>query len=200
MSKKCGGCGEFKPLDDFLISIRYRDGRHSYCRLCRNAANRKWKRENKEKVNASCKRWREANPLVSRAMTKRWRERNKERAAKLVSDWGKRNREKRLAYVKKYATNNMPKVLARNKAYSCRKRGSVPPWSNGFFIEEAYELAKLRTEKTGIKWVVDHIVPLKHKLVCGLHSHTNVRVITDFENCSKGNRWWPNMPEVVNGD
>jgi len=41
---------------------------------------------------------------------------------------------------------------------------------------------------------VDNIVPIKHKLVCGLHVEQNVQVIPSNINQSKGNRHWPDMP------
>jgi hypothetical protein len=59
---------------------------------------------------------------------------------------------------------------------------------------EACHVARLREEVTGQKWEVDHIVPLQSPLVCGLHNEFNLRVITRFENRSKNNRHWPDMP------
>jgi hypothetical protein len=44
---------------------------------------------------------------------------------------------------------------------------------------------------------VDHIIPLKSDFVCGLHCHTNLRVITAEENKAKNNRYWPDMPEIT---
>lgn len=71
---------------------------------------------------------------------------------------------------------------------------ATPGWANLFFIEEAYLLATLRNRLTGVKWEVDHEVPLVHPLVCGLHVEHNLRVIPAMENRRKGNRFWQDMP------
>ena len=43
--------------------------------------------------------------------------------------------------------------------------------------------------------VVDHIVPLNHPYVSGLHNEFNLRVITALENAKKSNKYWPDMWE-----
>ena len=63
-------------------------------------------------------------------------------------------------------------------------------------MEEAYHLARMRTEMLGLEWDVDHIVPLKNPIVCGLHVESNLQVIPELENIRKGNRRWPDMPDV----
>jgi hypothetical protein len=56
-------------------------------------------------------------------------------------------------------------------------------------IEQAYEIAALRTEMFGFSWHVDHVAPLLGKKVSGLHVPQNLRVIPGLENMSKGNRF-----------
>lgn len=127
------------------------------------------------------------------------------------------DRPKYLARMKQYAKNapevgrkakaaykarNPAKTLAATRKRQAGKLNATPAWANQFFIEEAYELARLRTEqKTGgfDEWQVDHIVPLQHPLVQGLHVEHNLQVIPALHNQQKGNRSWPDMPvEVTN--
>lgn len=53
---------------------------------------------------------------------------------------------------------------------------------------EAIDLCRLRKEVTGIKWSVDHIVPLRYKHACGLHNGYNLQVVPASWNSKKGNR------------
>jgi hypothetical protein len=55
-------------------------------------------------------------------------------------------------------------------------------------------MAKLDEIKTGRKVHVDHIVPLNHRLVCGLHCEHNLQLLFSEENIKKSNRHWPDMP------
>lgn len=62
---------------------------------------------------------------------------------------------------------------------------------------EAKDLRNRRDAMTGCKWEIDHIVPIKSKIVCGLHAYTNIAVIPRKHNKAKSNRIWPNMPEAI---
>lgn len=57
-----------------------------------------------------------------------------------------------------------------------------------------YREAKRLSKLTGEMYVVDHIVPLDGKLVCGLHVPWNMRVIHWRENAVKSWHTWPDMP------
>jgi len=49
---------------------------------------------------------------------------------------------------------------------------------------------------TGKKWNVDHIIPLSHPRVSGLHVAGNLRVITFEQNMAKSNEWNPDQLDM----
>ena len=93
---------------------------------------------------------------------------------------------------KKWSKINPAKVIANamNRTRALRER--IPPWLtdehwvaiNGFYLE-----AKRLTEETGIIHHVDHQIPLRGKLVSGLHVPWNLQVLTRDDNLRKANRF-----------
>jgi len=72
---------------------------------------------------------------------------------------------------------------------------ATPPWTTTAICSIYWDISRLQTIASGVQHSVDHIVPLVHPLVCGLHCPANLRVIPLRENTAKGNLWWPDMPE-----
>jgi hypothetical protein len=207
--KTCSKCGCEKPLTEFYRAKGNKDGYSGRCKVCQTAENNAWKEANADKMRGYKKKWDENNKDKVAAKTRRWYEANKERkvAMDLARDklnkeqadarkakWRQAHRGKANAAGQKWRRNNRDKVNAFKARRKAAELQATPAWAIDFFMEEAYALAKLRTEMFGFEWHVDHIVPLRSKLVCGLHSHDNLRVIPGAENISKGNRHWPDMP------
>lgn len=67
---------------------------------------------------------------------------------------------------------------------------ATPYWVDQRTIRALKREAKRRTAVSGRYFVVDHIIPVTHKLVCGLNVPWNMRIITGTENAQRSNRWW----------
>lgn len=94
----------------------------------------------------------------------------------------------------KQTVNGKAKVLANDGKRRAAKIKRTPVWLSSeehWLIEQAYELAQLRTKIFGFSWHVDHILPLQGKLVSGLHVPENLQVIPGIENVRKANMYTP---------
>jgi hypothetical protein len=67
----------------------------------------------------------------------------------------------------------------------------MPSWANQEKILAFYSLATFLTFITGIQFVVDHIVHLKSKYICGLHAENNLQILTRTANAEKSNKFSP---------
>jgi hypothetical protein len=101
-----------------------------------------------------------------------------------------------VAQRKKWREENHAHVTAEKRIYKAWRENHVskkatPPWANKKAIAAIYAHARRMTVATGEKYVVDHIVPLKHDLVCGLHVEHNLQVIPERDNLVKNNSFEP---------
>lgn len=165
-----------------------------------------WQKNNLEKMRVIQKRYRENH---HQELLQRWRDGWQERKKSLTDEqfaaaevrrqkWIQENTEKNREIKRLWAANNKHKQKpgkpeTRNAATAKRrakKLQATPKWFSeldDFALKEAYRLAKLREKSSGIKWHVDHKIPLQGKVVCGLHCWNNVQVIPATVNISKGN-------------
>jgi hypothetical protein len=208
LTKQCSKCKEVKLLDMFYKQKGPKSGRTSHCKACKNDA----KDANFEAVAAQKKAWYEANKDVVLAEQKADRQANPDKyrvreAAKYVkhalrvkryaAEYQRRKPEINRRAAKRYRSANPHLGRAKTAYRRAAKLQATPCWANSEFeqlyLVEVYHLAQLRSQ-LGNEYHVDHIVPLISEYVCGLHCAANLRVIPAFDNLSKGNKYWPDMP------
>ena len=112
------------------------------------------------------KRWLNTNRLGKKRI--------KINTSKTLKD-GKDNPEKVLTYVHQ-------RIAARIKR--------TPKWYgefDAFVMHEALLLSSRRNATTGIKWHMDHMIPLRSKTASGFHCAANIQVIPEALNVRKRN-------------
>ena len=118
-----------------------------------------------------------------------YRKENRNSCRATIVAWSVRNPKKVKLYVAKTKANNKGRVNADTVKRRLAKAHRTPKWLTAddyWMMEQAYELAALRTRMFGFAWHVDHIIPLQGKIVSGLHTPYNLRVIPGVENVRKG--------------
>jgi hypothetical protein len=66
---------------------------------------------------------------------------------------------------------------------------ATPPWADIDAIKAIKRQCRRVSNMTGISHHVDHVIPLKGKLVCGLHCAENMQIITALDNLKKLNKY-----------
>lgn len=125
---------------------------------------------------------------AAKAAGRRYYERNME-----LTKARARNRpaEDQREYRRSWKKANPEYTQASSNARKRRARHATPPWLTAEHkqqIREMYLTARRLTKSTGVKYVVDHIVPLRSEEVCGLHVPWNLQILTHNDNCAKSNK------------
>lgn len=219
-TKRCPTCEQQKPISEFNSKRGKPSG---YCRECQRQYARLHYQRNKELYKSRIQQWRQENRDKYLVSSRNYYERNREKHAESSRAFCKNNPEKRKEIYTRWRKVNIEKARAIEQAYreknrhACNDRirewkkqnpffrvaesasrlaselNATPAWANSTEITRIYKAA-YEMRQSGLHVHVDHIVPLRSKLVCGLHCEANLRIIPAAENLKKSNLRWPDMP------
>lgn len=153
-------------------SIRQAESRRSYVKHA-------------ETIKARAAAWLKANPSRKKASDASYYVANSEALRAKSIEWRMANPERKAANDKAWAQNNPLKVRLNTARRHKRVRQATPGWASRQDLDDVYLEAK------HMQMCVDHIIPLKHKLVCGLHVVDNLQLLTRSANAKKSNKFDP---------
>ena len=115
-----------------------------------------------------------------------WKHNNKEKDKQSKELWLANNPEKRKENSHKYRKKNISYYTEYSSLRTRNAKNAKIKSLNEFdelYLIEFYDLAKRR----GLE--VDHIIPIKHKRICGLHVPWNLQMLTRSQNAKKNNKF-----------
>ena len=123
------------------------------------------------------------NPEKFRAKSRAWSAAHRDKRYPSRGKWQAANRELHNARCRASSKLHPETGAANAMRYLARKLQRTPLWA------DHVEIAKLYAAAAHNGMEVDHVIPLRGKLVSGLHVHTNMQLLTTVQNRSKGNRY-----------
>lgn len=215
MEKLCCRCDKEKYTYEFNKNKSRPDGLSHICSECHRDSNRKYYKKNKEKKKIYAaknknrifehqkkyrqenhdallekeKQWRLENKEKCKHQSRQWYLKNKDKALRNTKQWKKDNPEKHKQQLADYGSRYPEKRLAWTRKRQADKIKRTPAWANHAAITAYYKEAQRLHMKTGIRYHVDHIVPLKGKNVSGFHVENNLQVIPATVNLRKSNTY-----------
>jgi predicted transcriptional regulator len=122
--------------------------------------------------------------------------RNYEKTKEQRREYSRRYRAENADKMKEYTDAHRGEMAARLALRRAKKRNATPKWltkEQRRQIQSLYVQSARLADETGVKHEVDHIHPLQHADLCGLHVPWNLRIITKSENSAKSNSFLPEL-------
>lgn len=145
-----------------------------------------------EKEKASKRQHYAVNKELYSLRYKSYCARNREQLRQIRRRYYAANKEKFSSKYKIWIENNRAVKRALNAKDRAAKRQATPKWltnTQKADIRNLYIEADKIWRLSEIPQVIDHIIPLQGKHVCGLHVPWNLQILTAQENGSKGNKY-----------
>jgi len=178
-----------KPCKNGHTTGRYVKSRK--CVQCAKDAALAWNKANPDRFKANLQRYVAAHPERMSERYRTWRINNPDKVKAKNAAWQTANWRKFLSISAEWKRRNRGHTNAKAAERRLAQALRTPPWlTEQDFTDMAkfYRLADDLSRAYGYPWHVDHIIPLRGKLVSGLHVPANLQVIPGSDNMRKGNR------------
>lgn len=142
-----------------------------------------WQRDNPEKVSAIRRRTNKAFRAEHPEYAAEWWKQHPERA----EEYAKRQYARAARRNWRQANKGHQNFLTRMRQKHVRQ--ATPSWADRDQLKLIYIEAGERSVREGIEYHVDHIIPLRGELVCGLHTPANLQILTKHDNLKKGRKY-----------
>lgn len=185
--KTCRRCEKSQETSEFNRDKNRLDGHFPYCRSCTKTEGKKQYSKDLDKSKQQRRADYEKNKEAYKARAKKWAKENPEKRSAVTSKYHFANLDKRAGWGRASRENNPGMYRAHFKKRQQLKRRAMPAWADEAAMKAIYDECSRISKETGVKHHVDHYYPLKNDYVCGLHNEYNLRIITAFDNLSKGN-------------
>ena len=191
--KSCSRCLQTKPLTEFNISRKTRNGYRFECRACqaqyyldnrlaRDTYMAKWRILHREQWNRLGRQSRARRMEKHLAYNKQWRDANPERMQQARDNWKKLNRERIALTHQQWRSSNKDK----ERSYKHKRRSG-----NGDFVSAGEIQTQLEKQSSRCYWCcnilsvyhVDHILPLSKG---GTNTTENICIACPTCNLKKG--------------
>lgn len=221
IEKTCNTCEASLPTTAFSKAKRGKYGVMAVCKVCAKIKSKQYNELNKERIANQKREYVEQNKEIVAERKREYRKNHKESISERDKQYRDENKDKLKEKNLEYQLNNKEAIAnqrskyfqenkeeiqskirasrqsepakhnARNAERRAKQAAASVTWRNKEAILAIYEEAQRLTRETGIKYQVDHIIPLKHDLVSGLHVEHNLQILTESENARKKNKFIP---------
>ena len=184
--KACSKCKVEKGKSDFYRDKSRVDGLSYICKECDKKKAKNWasKEGSADKRRQSEKKRYWNNPEKYRDKNRKFRAENQSSIRSYRKGYYEKNRDSQLAKSKIYRENNPGYFAAATRKRKAMKLAQTPDMNKAEWVE--IESMYLYNQIMPGKWHVDHIQPLAEG---GLHHPSNLQILSEHDNCSKGARW-----------
>jgi|694.fasta_scaffold91682_1 hypothetical protein len=200
-TKVCSKCEKEKPLLEYNVCSRVKDGRKAECRECQRISGKKYRFENKEKIKEYNTKWNKENQEYYKKYFEEYYTVNYDKEKERKLKWSRENRKYSNDYQKQRKKKDILFRIISDMRNSVNRYLKYKSKSTFEIVGCTPELLKEHLEKqftdgmtweNRSKWHIDHIIPLSsaktEEELYKLCHYTNLQPLWAEDNMKKSNK------------